>query len=394
MKRSVLFIFCAMFLCSSVFSQEQKKYNHWSLGIKAGVERPEFSGDNLFKGDAFYGFTIGAELERTFTPLFGMILDYNFMKYDRTKDTDLDGSAHEISILGSVDFTNLLWKYRRGNWQKFHAFARLGAGVSLYDAVTDGSTLVIPVGGVLEYNVTDHLALGITGERRWHTSSTMGLGGHVQDKAVFWSIMGNVRVKFGKNHIRNERLADYEAPFMEDLYKYDDEPLKKSISDNEAAVNNLKDQLNKANAEMNNLNNELNNTKKELEKCCKEAANNVSSTKEDNLIQVENIEFDLGSHVIKSSYNKELDRIAKVMENLPNLKVEIDGHADDTGSDEVNQILSLDRAKAVRNYIVERGIELNRITTVGMGKSKPIADNSTEEGRQKNRRVEFVFSSK
>ena len=71
------------------------------------------------------------------------------------------------------------------------------------------------------------------------------------------------------------------------------------------------------------------------------------------------------------------------------LVIEISGHTDNTGSDEINNKLSLERANAVKDYLLKGGIDTVRIRTKGYGKSKPKADNATEEGRQINRRVEI-----
>jgi OOP family OmpA-OmpF porin len=69
--------------------------------------------------------------------------------------------------------------------------------------------------------------------------------------------------------------------------------------------------------------------------------------------------------------------------------VEISGHTDSVGSDEANQALSLRRAQAVKNWLVQRGVRSDRMMTVGKGEKEPIADNGTAEGRTENRRIEF-----
>ena len=78
------------------------------------------------------------------------------------------------------------------------------------------------------------------------------------------------------------------------------------------------------------------------------------------------------------------------MDKDPSLKFEVQGHCDNTGSDKVNDPLSQKRAEAIVARLVELGISADRLTAVGKGSHEPIADNSTDEGRAKNRRVEFV----
>jgi len=104
---------------------------------------------------------------------------------------------------------------------------------------------------------------------------------------------------------------------------------------------------------------------------------------------VNNLFFDLGKASLKPESEPELKRIFQVMKENKNLVIEISGHTDNTGSDEINNKLSLERANAVKDYLFIGGIDIARIRTKGYGKSKPKADNATEEGRQINRRVEI-----
>jgi outer membrane protein OmpA-like peptidoglycan-associated protein len=72
--------------------------------------------------------------------------------------------------------------------------------------------------------------------------------------------------------------------------------------------------------------------------------------------------------------------------------LQVEGHTDSTGSVSFNQKLSEQRAGAVRDYLVQQGLDMNSITAAGLGQDNPIADNSTSAGRQKNRRVEIIVS--
>ena len=102
------------------------------------------------------------------------------------------------------------------------------------------------------------------------------------------------------------------------------------------------------------------------------------------------ITFDIGKANIKPESMTEINRIAQLMKDNPDLKFEVQGHTDNTGTVAGNQKLSEQRAQAIVNKLVEMGIAANRLTAKGMGQSAPLADNSTDEGRAKNRRVEFV----
>lgn len=102
------------------------------------------------------------------------------------------------------------------------------------------------------------------------------------------------------------------------------------------------------------------------------------------------ITFDVGKSVIKPESMGEINRIVKLMNDNPDLKFSVEGHTDSTGNEASNQTLSEARSKAIVDKLVEMGIAADRLTSSGKGQSSPIADNSTDEGRAKNRRVEFV----
>jgi outer membrane protein OmpA-like peptidoglycan-associated protein/tetratricopeptide (TPR) repeat protein len=106
-------------------------------------------------------------------------------------------------------------------------------------------------------------------------------------------------------------------------------------------------------------------------------------------VALRNIFFDVGKAVLRPESNSELDRLAKLMKDVPGLKIEISGHTDNTGSATVNETLSQSRAEAVVTYLTSKGIPSSRLTAKGYGSSKPVATNNTDEGRQLNRRTEF-----
>ncbi|MFC2110855.1 OmpA family protein [Bacteroidota bacterium] len=108
---------------------------------------------------------------------------------------------------------------------------------------------------------------------------------------------------------------------------------------------------------------------------------------------LKNVLFDTGKSTLKSSSFKALNDLYEVMKLKDQLIVEIAGHTDSTASAEFNQKLSESRAKTVMNYLIKKGINKSRITAVGYGETQPVADNGTEEGRQKNRRTEVRIIS-
>ena len=108
-----------------------------------------------------------------------------------------------------------------------------------------------------------------------------------------------------------------------------------------------------------------------------------------NKIALRNIFFDTGKSKLRPTSNTEIDRLVKLMKDVPTLKIEISGHTDNTGSVKLNNSLSQDRAQAVVNYLKAKGIATSRMTAMGYGPSKPSASNKTSDGRQQNRRTEF-----
>ena len=104
-----------------------------------------------------------------------------------------------------------------------------------------------------------------------------------------------------------------------------------------------------------------------------------------------NVQFVSGSAKLTSKAISSLVPLIDYLNKYPDLKLEIDGHTDDTGDDAKNMTLSEDRAAAVKSQLVKKGISADRLTSVGFGETQPIADNGTPAGKAENRRVEFKF---
>lgn len=103
------------------------------------------------------------------------------------------------------------------------------------------------------------------------------------------------------------------------------------------------------------------------------------------------ISFDTGSAAIKPQLRAVLDPFANSLRDDPSARLMIVGHTDNTGSDAINNPLSVERAQSVRDYLVTRGVAAQRVDTAGRGEREPVADNATEAGRAKNRRVEIFL---
>lgn len=135
----------------------------------------------------------------------------------------------------------------------------------------------------------------------------------------------------------------------------------------------------------------LEKQKREMEAATQGTGVGVTQTA-DNQLKLDipsDISFDTGRADIKSNFAPILDRFAEGLRNNPNAEVRIIGHTDSTGSDAVNDPLSVNRAASARNYLADRGVASSRIVIDGRGSHEPLADNGSEAGRAKNRRVEI-----
>ena len=105
-----------------------------------------------------------------------------------------------------------------------------------------------------------------------------------------------------------------------------------------------------------------------------------------------NIYFATGKYTLLAKSFAGLNEVAKILKESPDLKIAIDGHTDNVGADAANQKLSENRAGAVKNYLIKRGVDASRIVSTGHGETMPVADNATPAGKEKNRRVELKLN--
>jgi outer membrane protein OmpA-like peptidoglycan-associated protein len=126
-----------------------------------------------------------------------------------------------------------------------------------------------------------------------------------------------------------------------------------------------------------------------MEQSVTTAADMSAALKKDGRVALQ-INFDTGKATIRPDSQSIVDQIVQLLNNDTTLKLSIEGHTDNVGNAASNKTLSDARAKSVVAAIVVKGVVAGRLTSVGYGQDKPVADNSTEEGRAKNRRVELV----
>jgi len=198
----------------------------------------------------------------------------------------------------------------------------------------------------------------------------------------------NLRYKIGANakqHVLNSNMADYfPAPKPEVIEKPAPPTVTVEKFDNSANLKKI--------ASIEDKNAQL---EKEIQKLRSmlESLSNGGGVNTDGSYNFGNIQFETNSSKLTKASTLIIDNVANIMKSTATpFKLNIAGHTDADGNDDLNQNLSQDRANSVKDYLVSKGISANLMTSAGYGESKPIATNETEEGKAKNRRVEFSIT--
>jgi len=110
------------------------------------------------------------------------------------------------------------------------------------------------------------------------------------------------------------------------------------------------------------------------------------------IVNMSDVLFDTGKYTLKPAAREKLAKIAGIVLAHPGLLLQVEGHTDSVGSDDYNQQLSENRAKSVRDYLIQQRVPEGTITAKGFGESQPVASNDNAAGRQQNRRVEMIVS--
>lgn len=192
---------------------------------------------------------------------------------------------------------------------------------------------------------------------------------------------------------KNNEKFQAEAQAQEEALKAANEreaELQKKLAEEQAALEAekkaLAEERAKAEASQQEAMNKLNELQSKLIQVSKDARGIILS--------MSDILFDVNKATLKQDLKTSLAKVAGILSVYQQFKVSIEGNTDNTGSADHNMKLSQQRADNVMKFLVEQGIDENRLTAKGLGMTMPIADNSTKEGRQKNRRVDLVIQDK
>lgn len=402
MKKLTLSILLVALMAPFVRAQEPTNVEtaHWSLGLKGGISYYDFT--SRYDESWRFGWHGGLVLEYTINPLFGFGLDAGYYNYDK------DGEANEIDfknqtidgvIYGSVNLANLLSPARRGTfWRGVNFYANVGGGVGVYnynigEGESDFKVSPLAMAGLtMEVNLGRSWAVNLGADYRWHFKDNLS-GYNLNKTTESVNATLGLRYKFNsykKQHVRNMTTeAFYPTQMPAPVVVVDETPnvevmnrlrsIESTTNANKQKIQDLEQRAKQMSQAGQNMQNQMNNM-------------NTHPDPIANLV-IEHINFGLNKKELNATDRAILDQAATMLLNNMNAwkSLEIAGYTDATGTEATNLNLSEIRAKLVANYLISKGISASRITSVkGFGSIKPIASNSTVDGRNMNRRVEVT----
>lgn len=444
MKKNLLkttLVITSSLLATSLFAQVQneptiegtkpfgsvQEYRTWSFGVNAGVLNQTnifgFNRDGFDKLENNVGYS--AYIKKQISPSFGLKAQYLGGKVAGKNENALAGSVSAFE-------TNIPWSaaisgefiLANENWRFINSIVKpyvsIGLGALNFETTTtvdsksskaDAKTkLYVPLDLGFKFAVSKGVNVDLGYQLNWANQHLDGKAGGQYKNDLF--SYAHVGLEFALGSKSKPSLANSNpvATLVNDYsIKYD-----QLLSDKNALVA----ENNKLKSQIESINNDLKDddgdgVANKFDKCpgtpsgvqvdgsgCPIVVKNETKviekiiiTEEDKKVVAEaikNLEFDLGKATIRPSSFESLDRVAALLIEK-NFKLKLAGYTDNTGSLQLNNRLSKERADAVKSYLVSKGANPNNIETYGFGPKDPIASNATPEGRQLNRRVEFTL---
>ena len=369
MKRKLFFgIASLLFTANTLFAQNEME--KWAVGVHVGVE--QYKGE---LGSGFYKFVqglngfIGADLTRYLTPHFDAAFSFTYgdMGYYNGVDPIVftRQNLFQASVIGRYNILTDAYKWRP---YVFVGFGHLQFADGSY---SQGNT-VIPYGLGLTYQVRPNVALRL--QETFMYSDFDRMDADPSKKLNDSYLQHSIGLVFNFGNSKNDADKDGVADDKDDC------PMIAGSKESNGCPDQDGDGVP--------------DDKDECPTVKGTAANNGCPEIKETDIQIlkdalYGINFETGSDVLSASSYEVLDRVVSLMNLNNNYKLVIEGHTDSQGNDDLNMKLSEKRANAVKNYLVSKGVDATRLTAVGYGETKPIADNETTEGRAQNRRVEL-----
>lgn len=359
----------------------------WSVNVKAGLDYYRVSPPG--NGFSVFGWTFpGVSLDYTVNPLFGFGGDISFLTYNRSAG---NGRTLDFTIYESTNFSNLFSPTRTGFWQKVNVYGNLGGGFGFfgYDLANgpgfNGISPLIYIGLNAEYTLSRKWALNVEGQYRYYMNKS--IGGTAVTGLGSDALIGTVglRYKFGgdKKHVREMSMDEfYPSPVAQvaAMIKDDNAELMRRMDAIEAENNAIRQRLDK-------LEGEVSKVKATAEQNSLVAAKYAAGSSLD--VDFPEVLFKFQSTKLTEESVAALDQVSVLLNQNVFSKVVVAGHTDSTGSEEFNEELGLKRANTVKDVLTSKGVASSKIETLTYGETKPVAPNTSREGRQKNRRVEF-----
>jgi len=383
------------------------QYRTWSIGVNAGVLAPIVPfGTNDYNGwDATLGY--GAFIKKQLAPSFGIKADFHrgdvqadySTNEGRTPQGSLPSSFSTelhwaLSLKGVVNVGTVSFLSRTKN---VGFYVQAGAGLVKYapDDNIDRKELFIPVGVGANFKLSDLIALNLGYDANFldadNLDRTWVNGASNKDK---WSYgYAGLEFTLGNKSKPSLQWTNPVALMYDELkdptLRQEVEALKTRVSTLENTVNQLS-----ADADGDGVSDKFDKEPNSAAGAVVDGSGRtIKFPSADSLSSVANpygnIQFEFDSSVLKTSSYPALDKVASDLRANSAAKIGLDGHASAEGTEAYNVNLSRDRANSVKTYLVNSGVDANRISVKAYGESRPIASNATEEGRILNRRVEI-----
>jgi outer membrane protein OmpA-like peptidoglycan-associated protein len=409
--------------------------SHWSLSLKGGCNSFTMMPMVTQESDKYH-LTVSGSVDYDVNPFLGLGLDYAYNDYSRpymesSTVGSLNGSTNDFLLRCSANLSNMLSPYRSGFWRRLNLFANAGSGVSFYSAtldhdsqkMSDGSPcLVTEIGLTAEFSIGKTLALVIDGSHSQYDSRTMGvtcsatnctnnglligLRFHLPSDALpavrtlslCSCIHRPVPVVVQNKYIKEDspktieqiQSLTQENTLLEGRLKALEEEadsLKKKAAEALQQKNAERLRMDQVKLEQARQDSILQEKFRRMEADLQAMADKKIETVS---LVLENIEFKTGSSILSPKSYSSLDHIASILTEFNTWsQLKISGHTDNVGADAANLKLSRSRALSVRKHLISKGLPGNKIVSTGYGETKPVAPNTTPQGKQKNRRVEF-----
>ena len=362
MKKLYLLLIVSLMLVASDFSQAQIAKDNWAFGF--GLRYPRYVGVQVRPTYSNYGAYLS--LQRGFSEHFGIRLKTSFSHLEGEWVNPASATITESTNLLSGDLDMMFYLIP---CEPVSPYLYAGVGLN-YRMLKNKETAGIKDN---EFGAEWNAGIGIdwvlvkdwkfVSEFGFHGTSSSELDGFVSSNGSdnLWAVNVGALYFFdlGKPSTLCQQLPSGVAPVAKDMTDYN--------RIEEMIVKHIPKEV----------------TKEVVVDTCF-----IKAISNDRLVLYGvNFAFDK-SDLLPESYPV-LERAVQLLNDKPDVKVEIQGYCDSIGTEAYNQKLSLDRAQSVRNYLVSKGIAANRLTTIGYGESNPIANNTTEEGRAMNRRIVF-----